>query len=323
MVGFSGTDGEWLYELYEKDAENGKAMRRAVRTLFQMSSARRQLIYEVIAHDMKFAENTEVSFQFESILLEKEEQKLIEDFFVYFYDVVLCSAHFRLKGLADGHFERKEFAEKFFKGKNRRLMKVCPVCIQPVTNMQREGNVEHYFGKKWIPCLALHPYNLYITCPACNQIYKGAKKPLYRGEPEIRKIFLPYLDLVRDRTKMEFSHGLKTDQVKLSPADNSESYIDEKIEAFDGIFQLEERWSGLLETYYTSWKEECRELGISDIRDLESEMRRDLRKLEAGVRENPALYVQMKYQEWILNVGLKEFWKEIQEEKLEERRGKR
>lgn len=318
-LAFVGADGKWLYELYTSNSSNEIKLRLAVQKLFGMERIRRQAIYDAIAHDMQFAENT-AGFQFESILLEKEEQNLIDNFFGYFYGCFGDSS-FSFMGLSEQNYGREEFVKHFFRGVNKTLIRICPVCMQTVTDLSREGHVEHYFGKKRIPCLNLHPYNLYFVCPICNNGYKKKKNPLYRGEPEVRKIFLPYLDTVRDRTELEFWHGLETDQVKLSPADQSESYIDEKIEAFDELFQLEKRWSGLLEGWFTSLITEYRELGFSDIQEVETEMRRDLLRMKAAVRKNPERFVEMKYREWILSFALKEFYAEMKREEEESKVG--
>ena len=90
-LSFSPVNGKWIYELYEKDAENGKPMRQAVERLFAMSMEERETIYTAIAHDMKFAEDPANGFQFESIGLEKGAQSVISDFFSVFLQ---CSVMF-------------------------------------------------------------------------------------------------------------------------------------------------------------------------------------------------------------------------------------
>lgn len=317
-IDFAGPEGEWFYGLYEETSKKAEKLRSSIQGIFELDPSRRQVIFSAIEHDMQFAEDS-VSFQFESILLEKEEKKLIQEFFEYFYEEVLKFSHFHLKGLSEKNYGRAEFADHFFEGENKTLMYICPVCLQTVTNLRKEGHVEHYFGKKWIPCLMLHPNNLYFICPICNTVYKKKIKPLYKGDPEIRKIFLPYKDTVRDRTEMEFSHGLRTDRVKLNPANIKETYIDEKIEAFDKIFQLEERWSGLLENKYSVLNSKYRDYNCSDIHEMEERMRQELKDLKKNAGKNPETYLSMKYLEWILSFALKEFYAEIKQEKEENR----
>lgn len=114
-----------------------------------------------------------------------------------------------------------------------------------MTNAEKEDEIEHYFGKAFVPCLALHPDNLYFCCPTCNKTYKGIRSPFYRKSQDIRKIFLPYLDVIREQVKIEFTHHEEQDGVKLVPENRKKAYINEKIEAVENIFRLEERWSGM------------------------------------------------------------------------------
>ncbi len=60
-------------------------------------------------------------------------------------------------------YSRKELAKDYFKGKNEKIRRICPVCLQPVTNGETDEDVEHYFPKSKYPCLSLHPYNLYFA----------------------------------------------------------------------------------------------------------------------------------------------------------------
>ena len=307
-LSFSPVNGKWIYELYEKDAENGKPMRQAVERLFAMSMEERETIYTGIAHDMKFAEDPANGFQFESIGLEKGAQSVISDFFLYFYNVVLCSAHFALQGLTKDKFGRADFAQEYFSGKNKKIKYICPVCLQTTTNAEREDDIEHYFAKAWIPCLALHPYNLYFICPVCNERYKSMKRVFHDGIIDVRRVFLPYIDTIRDRVKIEFIHEEEKDRISLAPADESETYINEKIDSFNQLFDLENRWSGFMEYYFETRSSLYKSLDFSDIDELKEEMRRDLKKAACLAVNRPETYLETKYLEWIYGSQLKAFY---------------
>lgn len=311
---FAGPDGKWLYTLYKKDTVNGTAMRQSIRDLFALSQGERSKIYEAIAHDMKFADNRTVPFEFYSIEphLDKSQSKLIKHFYLYFYEVVLCSTQFRLSGLSGKKFDRKEFVRQYFDKGNPKLKRFCPVCLQPVTDAGRENDVEHYFGKAFVPCLALHPYNLYFVCKACNQEYKKGKNVL-KGGADIRRIFLPYIDTLKEKTKLEFYHQEKEDGVRICPVDVAEPYISEKIEAFDYLFELEERWSGMLEAYYHSLRTGYESAHIDTFADLKGMMQTDLVRAKARGNENPQQYLETKYQEWISEKQLKAFYSELKQ----------
>lgn len=305
---FAGRDGEWLYELYEKDSVNGKAMRRAVDHLFEKSQTKRKEICQAIAHDMAYPQNLKKNFRFQSIRLDRESRKIIEDFFLYFYRIVLCTSHFRLKGLTSPRYGRKELARSYFKGTNEALKYICPVCLQSVTAGEREHDIEHYFGKTFIPCLALHPYNLYFCCPSCNERYKRAEIPFQRGERDVEKIFLPYLDTVRDKVKLRFRKDADQERVEFCPADEEEPYAQEKIDAFERLFHLQERWSGLLDYYYKTRKQQYESMKLDDLEALREEMEKDLQSGELRMYSRPETYLETHYLEWICRENLKAFY---------------
>ena len=175
---FSPENGTWFYRLYERDTDNGKNMRRAVDRLFRMDQEKREEIYEAVKHDMEFMDKKaweKGKFNLESDQLPEAAQKILRDFFGYFYDVVLCTTHFRLEGMSRPFYSRKELAKDYFKGKNEKIRRICPVCLQPVTNGETDEDVEHYFPKSKYPCLSLHPYNLYFCCTTCNYPFKVRK----------------------------------------------------------------------------------------------------------------------------------------------------
>lgn len=298
---FARPDGSFLYDLYEKDAKNGKDMRRAIGALFTMTQAERREIYEAVDHDMKFDVSRSGSFVFESIRLSKEAQKILKDFFEYFYKVALCSARFWLSRFGGQGFCRRDLAAAYFQGKNKAIGNVCPVCLQPLTNASRETDVEHYFPKAKVPCLALHPCNLYFSCTACNRTYKGKKSPFIKNNRDLQKLFLPYLDTVRDKVRIEFydDDHKENDRLRFVPANPRETYIDEKIEVFDHLYELEERWSGLLNGYYDIQYERYRDRNLPDEHALRMEMERDAREAKRIAKKDPREYLKAEYLEWM------------------------
>lgn len=310
---FSPGDGAWFWKLYAKKAENGARMRQAVNALFTLERAQRERIYKAIAHDMRFEEDLSSPFVFQSTKLKEEEQKLLKDFFLYFYEVVLCESHFRL-GDPEEPFGRKELAEAYFEGENRAIGQVCPVCLQSMTSARDEAEVEHYFGKAFVPCLALHPGNLYFSCPTCNKIYKGEKKPLYRQHPDIRKSFLPYVDTVKDKALLEFVHDKERDKVQLKPLDPEETYIEEKLEVFEDLFRLGERWPKSLPRYYQTLRAKFKALSEDALdrpEEMQKEMLRYLKMEQADLENRPENYLEAQYMNWVCGSQWKAFYAEM------------
>lgn len=307
-LSISRKDGEWIFKFYDRNAGNGSELRQAVKTLFFLEKPRKRKIYEAIRHDMKFAKDTSGSFSFETIKLTDEEQKIIKDFFLYFYKVRLYTKNgFRLEGLTENSFERKKFAAKYFNGKNERLKHICPVCLMPTTNAEKEHDVEHYFSKTFVSCLGLHPDNLYFSCKVCNQTYKDEKKYSDKQITDIRQIFLPYVDTVRDKIKIKVEHETGCDSICFEPADPNEEYIEKKIETFDYFYNLKERWSGMLESYHqelsNQYKNEIEDLqddkGIFKDETFFRKMNDDLQKKKRSMLEEPACYIKTQYTEWL------------------------
>lgn len=309
-IAFAGIPGKWLYLVYKRDAKNGKEMHSAIDQLFLLERRERKKIYKAVVHDHTFSQEHTSEFKLESTALKPEYQKILKGFYLYFYNVSLYSSQFEVRGKK---FGRKELAEKFFEGKNAPLRTVCPVCLQSMTNAEKEDEIEHYFGKAFVPCLALHPDNLYFCCPTCNKIYKGIRSPFYRKSQDIRKIFLPYLDVIREQVKIEFTHHENQDGVKLVPENRKKAYIEEKIEAVENIFQLEERWSGMLEVYFSALTAEYEAFGATDIDNLKKEMERDLKKAKAKVKVCPNLYIETEYLEWLYQKQLKAFYSNMKQ----------
>ena len=318
---FAGKDGAWFYRLYERDTENGKNMRRAVDRLFRMEQGMRETIYKAIKHDMEFMDKQAWKngrFSLESDPLPDAAQKILKDFFGYFYDVVLCTTHFHLNELSDPMYSRKELAKDYFKGKNKKIRRICPVCLNTISNGETDEDVEHYFPKSKYPCLCLHPYNLYFCCSACNSRFKGTKSPLKGKQRNLGSIFLPYLDTVKEQVQLEFENPPDADSeiVKLHPVQDGDPNAGEKIKEFNRLFSLEERWSGQLEDYYMNlylwYQEKIKEKsGEMSLEQLREELEADIERNRIMQSVQPGRYLEGEYTKWIARKQLKAFYEEI------------
>ena len=318
---FAKENGPWFYGLYEKDTVSGKEMHRAVDRLFRMEQGEREKIYKAIKHDMEFMDKKKWEkghFKLESDQLTGNAKKIVDPFFKYFYDTVFLKAHFRLKGLSKRGYNRDDLAADYFKGENGKIRRICPVCLNTVSNGQKEETIEHYFPKEKYPCLCLHPYNLYFCCAACNSTYKGRETPLKGKSRDLSKIFLPYLDTVKDQVQLEFENPKDKDSevVKMLPAEETEPDTGGKIKEFDRLFSLEERWSGQLEGYYMSlyrWyqykiSEKAGEMSLEQLKEnLEADIKRD----QVMGPDQPETYLKGEYMKWISGRQLKAFYEEL------------
>lgn len=317
-LAFRPADGQWFYSRYKRNVSGGSQIKQVIDRLFAMDKLRRNIIYQAIAHDMKFAENLTQSFKFQTILLGEKEQQLIKDFYLYFFENVLSTSFFDIKGLSTPRFGRDAFAEEYFRGANENIRHICPVCMQTVTDAKWEEHIEHYFSKAFIPCLALHPKNLYFICGACNgKRYKGDKKFSDKGNTDIRKIFLPYVDTVRDKVNVHFEHEKDKDTLKFIPADKREPYIEEKIRVFDYYFQLPERWSGSLKRYNITAYRKYKRRNPADKEELRDMIEKDVEDITLNLDIRPEMYLEGRYLEWLGSAQLKAFYSNVKQEGLE------
>ena len=97
------------------------------------------------------------------------------------------------------------------------------------------------------------------------------------------------------------------------PENRKKAYIEEKIEAVENIFQLEERWSGMLEVYFSALTAEYEAFGATDIDNLKKEMERDLKKAKAKVKVCPNMYIETEYLEWLYQKQLKAFYSNMKQ----------
>lgn len=317
-LAFRPADGQWFYSRYKRNVSGGSQIKQVIDRLFAMDKLRRNIIYQAIAHDMKFAENLTQSFKFQTILLGEKEQQLIKDFYLYFFENVLSKSFFDISGLSTPHFGRKEFVKKYFGGANRNIRHICPVCMQTVTDGLREEQIEHYFSKTFVPCLALHPNNLYFICGNCNgSVYKGEKKFCDKGRKDVHKVFLPYVDTVRDKVNVNFEHEKEEDVLKFIPANEKEPYIKEKIEIFDYFFELPKRWSQSLERFHTTAYRKYRRRNPDNEDKLRNMIEDDAKEIRLNLDIRPEMYLEGRYLEWLGSAQLKAFYSNVKQEGLE------
>ncbi len=257
-------------------------------------------------------------FSLESDQLSDAAQKILKDFFGYFYDVVLCTTHFHLNDLSSPMYSIKELVKDYFKGKNKKIRRICPVCLNTISNGETDEDVEHYFPRSKYPCLCLHPYNLYFCCSACNSRFKGVKSPLKGKQRNIGTIFLPYLDTVKEQVQLEFENPKDKDSevVKMLPAEETDLNATEKIKEFDRLFSLEERWSGQLEECYMSlylwYQEKIKERsGEMSLEQLKKDLEADIKQNQVMQTVQPGKYLEGEYMKWILEKQLKAFYEEL------------
>lgn len=286
---------------FQGKEENRSGLQKAVKDLFLLPPVHRQAIERAVSHDMDFDRAADPShFYFMVPSLPEAERKIVKAFFKYFYDVTF---HHAVGPGINGHVSqatRDRFCEDYYQA-NRTLRRVCPVCLHRKSNAPKESDLEHYFPKSVYFPLILHPSNLFFICKECNENYKRAKDALQKGTKPLSKVFLPYQDTVKEHAAVAFHRTANEDHVKLLSAAGAPDE-QEKIDSFDHLYQLEERWSADIEGIFDQLRVFCTSQSSGEEKLPKEEVRRkllekceELRALSAF----PDRFVEAAYLNWL------------------------
>ncbi len=302
-------NAQWLLNQFHGSQKNRAGLQQAVKELFQLPHARRQAIAQAVAHDMTFDKTHDPSrFFFSAPSLPKKERSILDSFFKYFYE----TAFHRKQGPSiNGRVTKAtqaDFTAAYYRA-NRTLLRTCPVCLHLGSNAAKENDLDHYFPKAVYSPLFLHPSNLIFTCKYCNETYKHTKDVLKAGSNPLSKVFLPYRDTVKEHARVVFYRKGGSDCVKLLAADGTAGE-QEKIDHFNYLYQLEERWSSDIGGIF----EEIRKL-YADRNLSREELRRKLNEKCADMQtlsEFPDKFIQSKYLSWLCETMFDAFYDSLQ-----------
>lgn len=303
---------DWLLKQFNGREKNKQKLQQAVKGLFQLSKIRRRGIASAVAHDMKFYQaGSSPSFSFQTAALPQQEWDIVDNFFSYFYNVAFDRA---VGPHLNGHIchtTRGELSKDYYQT-NPVLNHVCPVCLSHSSNAKKEMQLDHYFPKSRYPVLMVHPWNLMYICTNCNKVYKGQKDPLPQMPKTLDKVFLPYCDTVREHTALDFQWepNVEEDRVKLRPALGCTGEKD-KVDAFNALFQLEERWSSDLAGVFEQLRYHYARKGLDKV-ELHQALKAQYQALrqiaDAGF---PDKFLEAEYTAWLCEEQLSAFFENL------------
>lgn len=293
----------WFLQRLDNHAKNSLEFRRSVERLFEHSPAERGSIAEALEHDLQFDRTPAAPFRFEIPQMQEAVQKIIHDFYLYFYKQCFLKS-----GFSWNRYNRDRLVEDFC-AKNGQLFSSCPVCLHRFTNMKRECDVEHYFLKEKYPFLSMHPGNLYLSCKNCNVVYKRCKDILSGGDR--RQVYLPYKEHAKAVSELLVARDMGEDRLYLQEKPPRSAYGREKLENLDRMFELVQRWSQDMSSCYGRMKMQYRARVLSGMSEEELEQRL-LEELGTEKWELPDKYVEGVYQRWIATEQLEKFYMEMQ-----------
>lgn len=301
---FKEKDVEWFIEIYLQ-APN---VQQAIDKLFQLPIEKRKKIYKFLEHDVNFYNKKKYEYWFKEIDLEIYEKNIIKDFYSYFLtNTMRNKSGFNIAGLINYNFNKDVLSKLFYKGAG--YENVCPICLTNIHAAKNGLEIEHYFPKDMFSGLILHPYNIYYCCNACNRPKSNKLPP--KNARDIRKVFLPYYDTVRDKIIIEFENKEGRDVVKFRIKEPSEKFITEKIKSFRLFFNLEERWSSSLEKCRNEIVFICLDKNFDNMEELEKVLNDYIVARKKFINKYPDKYLMMHYLDYIKRNQLKAMYADL------------
>lgn len=287
---------DWFIELVRLSTKNSAPFRNSVKEFLRLPKTRRREIAAAVRHDIGYnAFSSGDGFCFETQQLSPEARDLLKRFFLYFYEVVFH--HQNAKGACK---VVKSGLENEYFNANPAVEYACPICLNSCSNARRETDLEHYFAKSIYPVLAIHPHNLYYSCPVCNSRYKGEKNVLSQPTGDISEVFRPYRDTVREQTDIVVDRiPQEKDRVILCPKDKGQPQVQRKIDNFERVFRVQERWTAELRRYYSELR--SRYVGKAYTKEDLRRKLEDYCEEMQNLSDIPQCHIEAIYAKWILD----------------------
>ncbi|PHD71683.1 hypothetical protein COF64_22790 [Bacillus sp. AFS043905] len=304
-----GQEGEWYLSKSRK--ANGPVLSGFL-SLFQLSIKDRKKLLRAYLNDIQFHKYYESEdFKLKSFNLNQNLRTALNNFLVPFYENIFNKKGFKnIEGLSHSPFSRVEFLEGY-KLINGKSIKICPICCGEIEWIDDINSCEldHYFPKSIYPALAIAADNLIPMCHTCNSKAKLGENPLnFNNKGAIRNAFIPFVHTGMDEITVSFKFGKKRKfEVQITPKnpkDPSAKSVKHKIENFDRIYKVSDRWAGKIEWLYDSFMYELTERhgnNINTIQSLQKEIETQKNTAELGEKHIPFKYLNRCFFESVLN----------------------
>jgi hypothetical protein len=146
----------------------------------------------------------------------------------------------------------------FYHNKNNKELFICPFCglsnLSSEFDTYRDG-YDHYLSQADYPFLAIDYRNLIPMCEKCNKTYKRDKDVLFNNQQR-RLSFYPY-----SNESYQIKVIIKNDECGYDDFSNSTIYLQsepeyaEKVDTWNSVFCIKERYKNLLKKKGKSWSE--------------------------------------------------------------------
>lgn len=308
--------GEWLMQ-------KRTTVGQAIEELFSLNKDERKALNNAFLHDVDFHNHVdEDSFAFRFPLLAPNIRDAGSKLLIAFYKHILAGSGF--VGLPDQvNLLDKAAVEEGYRAANGKRSRICPACLGKLTTPVDGTSYvdrEHFFPKSMYSPLSVHPSNVVLACIECNQRAHGDKDPI---EPHrvhaLNDTFLPYIRPGIDSIKLQFRPANPYAAVTITGNDSATT-IQTRVENFDRIYKISERWSASLHCIHDTIMQSIHtELSDNASQDV------ILSKLSAVVRAKTMLrftvqdaYLEGQYAEWLCENRVEQVMAEISNMQPEE-----
>jgi hypothetical protein len=227
--------GTWAWD---KLAKHARALMR------QTTRAERTLIAQAVAHDTDFeAKFDDADFAFRYPGLPPRLQAASDPLLRAFYTHLTTGGVPVTRDGATAKVTRREIEEGYFAANP--TLETCPACMEESLTLVATGpsdnDCDHFLPKSQYAPLAVHPGNLWFTCPRCNGRRKGEISPVANAtEPGVlRTTYLPYRRAAEDELELTFTR----ETVKLQSTNGLDKVAQERVANLQRILGLETRWT--------------------------------------------------------------------------------
>lgn len=299
--------GEWLLKRPK--------MRAAVEKIMDLEHADRVALREAFEHDISFHRHfNDADYRFQYRQLSEHIRQAAEPLLVGFYEEILAKGGFTtLPGLRS-KLDKRSF-EEGYRATNPDRDRICPACLEDLPPPYRGRSLvdrEHFLPKRKYAPLAVHPYNLLLTCIVCNQRAHRDDDPLSaKSSNALSTTFVPYLSHGLDELEITFNLGRGDTHVVVSSA-RQEAASDERIRNFDNIYGLTSRWSESLvclhEDLMNYLQVACKPIDESTVTEA---LTHRANAAERGASKLPRAFLEWKYTAWLRDYRLKQVVAEL------------
>ncbi len=303
-------------------------------TLFTLSQDERKKLRDAFYNDTSFCDHfDDPDFEFRFPSLDQATQEIGKAFLLLFY-VRLAGSGFSDGIRGNTSCVSRGLLEKGYRNANEEMKRLCPACLgllEQATSKTSLVDCEHFFPRKLYPPLIVHPNNLVFVCKACNH-YHNDDDPIHHNPLSnwemggVRKTFVPYK---RSGLAVKISGNQSPDELTLQfdlinpqkarimlDSSVNDPNAHARVENFDRVYGLSERWGDLLEDIYNVIRESVRNVLEAQGEDftrqnIEKQLKANLKTWEHFSYHLEGAYLKSQFLQWLQKNCLDSLYREL------------